>query len=132
MNTNTEAVLSAAGNVAHDVASQHGVKALQQGKDKLMADLKTVVSDAQALLKEAKDSSVEGIAGMPAYLEDRFGTVKENFNRVKDTIESKAKYATAATDTYVRENPWKSLGFVTAASFIVSVLVFSACARSGK
>ena len=34
------------------------------------------------------------------------------------------------TDLYVRENPWKSLGVVTAASVFVSLLLVSACAST--
>jgi ElaB/YqjD/DUF883 family membrane-anchored ribosome-binding protein len=124
MNGNLESALSTAGNDVRRAIDHTGVKA---SKDKLMLDLKAVVSDAQALLKEAADTSVGSIAGVPAYLEDRLCAVKDNFSRVKGTIESKAKSATAATDTYVRENPWKSLGFATAASVILSCLLISAC-----
>ncbi len=108
----------------------HGVKALQQSKDKLVADLKLVVDDAQALLKEAMDTSAEGITAVPAYLDDRFSAVKGNLRRVKGAIESGAKQATAVTHVYVQENPWKSIGIVTAASVIVSLLLLGACASS--
>ncbi len=115
---------------ASNPANAHGVKALQQSKDKLMTDLKTVVADAQALLKEAVDTSAEGFSAVPTYLEDRLSAVKSNFQSAKNTIESKAKQATAVTNVYVQENPWKSLGFVTAASVIVSVLLVSTCAST--
>ena len=115
-------------SVASTAASAHGVKALQQSKDKLLADLKAVVDDAQALLKEAVDTSAEGISAVPAYLEDRMNAVKSNFERVKSAIESKAKNATAVTNVYVQENPWKSMGIATAASVLVTILLVSACA----
>ena len=115
-------------SVASTAASVHGVKALQQSKDKLLADLKAVVDDAQALLKEAVDTSAEGISAVPAYLEDRMNAVKSNFERVKSAIESKAKNATAVTNVYVQENPWKAVGIAAAASVFVSILLVSACA----
>lgn len=115
---------------ASNPANSHGVKALQHSKDKLMTDLKTVVADAQALLKEAVDTSAEGFSAVPTYLEDRLSAVKSNFQSARSAIETKAKHATAATDEYVRENPWKSLGIVTAASIFVSVLLVSTCASA--
>jgi ElaB/YqjD/DUF883 family membrane-anchored ribosome-binding protein len=107
-----------------------GVKALQQSKDKLLADLKVVVDDAQALLKEAMDTSAEGITAVPAYLEDRMNAVRGNLQRVKGAIESRAKQATAVTHVYVQENPWKSIGLVAAASVIMSFLLLGACAST--
>ena len=118
MNTTVE-------NVASSI---HGLKAVQQSKDKLVADLKTVVNDAQALLKEAVETSAEGIGAVPAYLEDRMNAVKGNFHRAKDAFGATAKQATAATDEYIRENPWKSLGIISAASVLVSIALVSACA----
>jgi ElaB/YqjD/DUF883 family membrane-anchored ribosome-binding protein len=110
--------------------SAHGVKALQQSKDKLVADLKLVVDDAQALLKEAMDTSAEGIHAVPAYLEDRLNAVKGNLQRVKGAIESKAKQATTVTHVYVQENPWKSLGIVAAVSVMMSILLVGAVASA--
>lgn len=110
--------------------SGHGVKALQQSKDKLVADLKLVVDDAQALLKEAMDTSAEGINAVPAYLEDRLSAVKSNFQRVKGAIESRTKHATDVTHIYIQENPWKSLGIVAAASVMMSILLVGACAST--
>ena len=110
--------------------SIHGVKALQVSKDKLVADLKLVVDDAQALLREAMDTSAEGINAVPAYLEERLDAVKSNYQRVKGAIESRTKQATAVTHVYVQENPWKSLGIVAAASVIMSILLVGACATT--
>jgi ElaB/YqjD/DUF883 family membrane-anchored ribosome-binding protein len=117
MNTTVETIAS----------SIHGIKAVQQSKDKLVADVKIVVNDAQALLKEAVETSAEGIGAVPAYLEDRLSAVKGNFHRAKDAFGATAKQATAATDEYIRENPWKSFGFISAASILVSIAMVSAC-----
>jgi ElaB/YqjD/DUF883 family membrane-anchored ribosome-binding protein len=127
MRTDAEAMLSNAGNDARHAIEKRAVKPFREGKDKLLHDLKVVMNDAQALLKEATDSSAEGIAAVPAYLEDRLGAVKDNFHRAKSTIEATAKSATAATDMYVRKNPWKSLGFAAAVSIVLSCLLISAC-----
>lgn len=112
--------------------STHGVKALQQSKDKLVADLKLVVDDAQALLKEAMDTSAEGITAVPAYLEERLTAAKGNLQRVKAAIESKARQAKDVTHVYVQENPWKSIAIAAAASVIMSLLLLGACASNTK
>ena len=115
---------------ASTAESAHGVKALQQSKDKLLADLKTVMDDAQALLKEAVDKSAEGFTAVPAYLEDRLSAVKGNFQRARSAVEARAKQASTVTDVYVRENPWKSMGVVTAAGVLLSILLVSTCASA--
>jgi ElaB/YqjD/DUF883 family membrane-anchored ribosome-binding protein len=112
------------------LTNAHGVKVLQQSKDKLLADMKTVVDDAQALMKEAVDTSAQGINAVPAYLEDRLSAVKCNLQQVRSAFEAKAKQAGTVTDHYVRENPWKSLGVVTAASVFASILLVRACAST--
>jgi len=110
--------------------SQSRVTALHRGKDKLVLDLKAVADDAQALLKEVVNSSAETMAGVPTYLEQRFGTVKSNLQRAKGAMDAKAKQAAAATDQYVRGNPWKVMGFATAASVVVSFFLVRAWVRN--
>lgn len=127
MDANTQVVDIPPENDAHDTnLQQQGANALHRSKDKLLLDLKAVVKDAQALMKEAMDSSAESVAGVPAYLDDRLSAVKDNLQRVKGAMTAKAKHATAATDQYVRENPWRAIGFATAASVVISLLLVRA------
>jgi ElaB/YqjD/DUF883 family membrane-anchored ribosome-binding protein len=127
MDANTRAVDIPLENDAHDTSTrQHGAKALYRSKDKLLVDLKAVVEDAQALMKEAVDSSAESVAGVPAYLDDRLSAVKDNLQRVKGAMADQARHAAAATDQYVRENPWRSIGVATAASVVISLLLVRA------
>ncbi len=120
------------GSDAHQSIS----KALTRNKDRLLIDLKTVIEDAQALLKEAAESSTENIANVPAYLENRFDMVKGNLHRARAVIEQKAKYGADITDQYVKQNPWKSMGYVTAASLLLGALLASVWSplfgRSGR
>lgn len=95
----------------------------QPGKDKLLADLRAVADDAQTLLKEAMRSSAESLADMPPYLEDKLRAVKANLERGKHALEATARQATAATERYVQENPWRTIGIVVAASVVVSLLL---------
>ena len=101
-----------------------GATALEQGRDKLMNDLRAVIKDAQALLTDAVKLSTESV---PAYLEDKARAVKDNFQRARTTVEERTKNATVATETYVRENPWKALGYVAVTSALVSFLLVRAC-----
>ena len=127
MNAESTAVSAAteSGSNGRDL-HQSVSKALTRSKDRLLLDLKTMIDDAQELLKEAAESSTEYVADVPGYLENRFDMVKGNFHQARAAIEQKAKYATAATDRYVKENPWKSMGYATAATLLVSVLLVSA------
>lgn len=124
MNANNQAMNVSLENDTHEInARQQGAKALHQSKDKLLLDLKAVVEDAQMLMKEAVDASAESVAGVPTYLDDRLSAVKENLQRVKGAMAAKAKLATAETNRYVRENPWRAIGFAMAASVVISLLL---------
>ena len=129
MNTNSDAVV-AGSNTSNHGLNQHGRQALERGKDKLVLDLKAVADDAQALLKEIVDTSTESIAGVPAYLEERVGKIKGDLSRARDAIQSKARHATRSADNYVRENPWKTMGCIAAASVMLTVTLMSACAHT--
>jgi ElaB/YqjD/DUF883 family membrane-anchored ribosome-binding protein len=107
----------------HDTHPQ-AAQALHGGKDTIMRDLRTVIDDAQALLRDAVKLSTESV---PAYVEDKARLVKENLQRARTAVEERTKQATAATETYVRENPLKAIGYVAVASALVSFLFVRAC-----
>ena len=117
MNSETRAVYDA-------LAAKQG-KTLRQSsnfdsnRDKLLADLKLVVADADQLIREAAGASTESIAELRARLETKVAEVKAKLARAKAAVGGKAQYASDAAQAYVRANPWQSAGVLVAAAVIV-------------
>ncbi len=127
MDANTQTVDVPLEKDAHATTiRQHGAKALDRSKNKVLLELKAVVDDAQALLKESVDSSAESVAGIPAYLDDRLSAVKNNLQHVKGAMAANARHAAKTTEQYVRENPWRFIGLAAAASVVISLLLVRA------
>ena len=115
---------------------------VDSGKDKLLADLKLVVADAEAMIKEATDSSAAGFATLRAKFDIRLAETKAKIESaraaVSDKVDSaraavtdKAHQATAATHAYVKENPWQSAGILAAVGAHSGVLSRPAFGRDG-
>ena len=112
MNAETQAVRGAA-------------KQLNGQKDKLLADVKNVVADAENLLKKAKSSGAESYAAVRAELEDKLADTIVRLQEVQEELKARARYAARATDDYVHENPWKSMGAVAAVGIVVGLILSS-------
>jgi len=109
MNADTPAVRSAATQ-------------LNGQKDKL-AYIRTVVTDAENLLKQAKTTGAEGYAAVRAELEDKLADTVVRLQEVQEELKFRARYAARAADAYVHENPWKSMGILAAAGVLVGILL---------
>ena len=109
-------------NVTHSVRGT--AKQLNGQKDKLLADVKTMVADAENLLKKAKSTGVESYAAVRADLEDKLADTIVRLQEVQEELKTRVRYAARATDEYVHENPWKSMGVVAAAGIVIA-LIFS-------
>lgn len=110
MNTGTQAVRSTA-------------KQLNGQKDKLLADVKNVVADAENLLKQAKSTGAESYAAVRAELEDKLADTIVRLQEVQEEVKARARYAARATDDYVHENPWKSMGAVAAVGILIGLVL---------
>ena len=110
MNAGTQAVRGAA-------------KELNGQKDKLLADVKSVVADAENLLKKAKSTGAESYAAVRTELEDKLSETIVRLQEVQEELKARARYAARATDDYVHENPWKSMGVVAAAGILVGLIL---------
>lgn len=110
MNSDTRAVRSAATQ-------------LNGQKDKLVADIRTVVTDAEDLLRQAKDTGSEGYAAVRSQLEDKLADTVVRLQEAQEELRFRARYAARAADEYVRDNPWKSMGVVAAAGILVGILL---------
>lgn len=110
MNAETQAARGAAGQ-------------MNGHKDKLVADIKTVVADAQAMLKQATAHGGESYAAVRAELEDRLAETMAHMQELQEELQFRARQAARVADEYVHENPWKSIGLVAAAGLLVGLLL---------
>ena len=92
-------------------------------RDQLAADLKAVVSDAEALLQATKGEAGERIAAVRARAEESLKAAKSRLSEMEHSIVDQAKEATKAADDYVREHPWTAVGIAAAVGVVVGVLL---------
>ena len=79
-------------------------------KDKLVADLKMVISDAEELLLATAAQAGEKASAARARITESLKVAKEKLAIAEDIALDKAKAAARATDDYVHENPWAAVG----------------------
>lgn len=92
-------------------------------KEKLVSDLKVVVADAEELLRITAGQAGEKAAELRARLERRLADTKLALAEAQEVIVDKAKAVGRATDDYVHDNPWKSVGIAAGIGFVVGLLI---------
>jgi ElaB/YqjD/DUF883 family membrane-anchored ribosome-binding protein len=92
-------------------------------RDKLMNDLKVVVSDAEELLKLTAGDVSEGTASLRARLQERLSQSKHTLLDLQATATEKVKAAGHVADDYVHENPWRSVAIGAGVGMIVGLLM---------
>ena len=92
-------------------------------REKLMADMRVVVSDAEELLKMTADEVGESALALRERLKDRMAQAKDSLVSLQAAATEKAKEAGHAADEYVHEHPWKSVAISAGVGVIVGMLI---------
>ena len=92
-------------------------------KDKLVADLKVVVADAEELLRATASQAGEKVSAARQRIEASLATAKVKLTEAEEALLEKSKEAAKAADEYVRENPWQAVGVAAAAGLVLGVLI---------
>ncbi len=92
-------------------------------KDKLMADLRVVISDAEELLRLGAEQTGTSATEWRAKVEDRLGRAKMKLADLQDSAVAKARAAGHAADDYVHEHPWKAISAAAGLGMIVGLLI---------
>ncbi len=97
----------------------------QVSREKLMGDLKTVMADAEELLKATASQTGERITAIRARAEESLKAAKARLIEQEEAALAKTKAAAKATDEYVRANPWKAVAIAALAGLILGILAAS-------
>ena len=92
-------------------------------KDKLVADLKVVVADAEELLKATASHAGEKVAAAREKIGESLREAKYQLSRAEEAIIDRTKQAAKATDEYVQENPWRAVGIAAGVGLVVGLLI---------
>jgi ElaB/YqjD/DUF883 family membrane-anchored ribosome-binding protein len=88
-----------------------------------MSDLRLVIADAEELLRLTADQAGESAAELRGRVQGRIQQAKADLLHLQQAAVDKVKAAGHATDEFVHENPWKSIGVAAGVGLVVGLLI---------
>ena len=91
--------------------------------DKLIEDLKVVIRDAEALIKATSAQTGEKIQEVRAKAEESLRQAKVRLTAAEAEALKQVREVADATEEYVRDNPWQSIGIAAGVGLLLGVLI---------
>ena len=92
-------------------------------RNELITDAKSLMADADEIVKSMASASGEKLADLGEKLRAKLRVAKEKIADAQYAVADKAKAAARATDDYVHDNPWQAVGAAAAVGFVLGLLV---------
>ncbi|MFD1711986.1 DUF883 domain-containing protein [Ottowia sp. GY511] len=92
-------------------------------KEQLVANLRRVISDAEDLLAATAGQTDTKIAELRARAKENLSMAREKLADADAAVRARARLAATATDEYVHDNPWSSIGAAAALGILIGVLL---------
>lgn len=92
-------------------------------RDKLVQDMKVVISDAEDLLRATANQAGEKISVARERIEDSLHQAKVKLAEAEALVSERAKEAARYTDEYVHENPWRAIGVAAGIGLLLGLLI---------
>ncbi len=88
-------------------------------REQLIRDFKILVTDAEALLKATFDQSGNNIEEARSRTEETIRAAKARMAEVQEDVLNRTTATAKATDKYVHENPWESVGVAAVVGILI-------------
>ena len=92
-------------------------------KEKLAADLKVVVADAEELLRATASQAGEKVGAARERIQVSLAAARVKLAEAERAMLDKTKQAAKATDEYVHEHPWHAVGVAAVLGFLLGALI---------
>ena len=97
--------------------------ALNASREKLVADLKLLMTDTEELLRATASQVGDKVAPLRERIQASAASAKSRLVEFERAGVEKTRETVNVADNYVRDNPWVSIGFAAAGAFVVGVLI---------
>jgi ElaB/YqjD/DUF883 family membrane-anchored ribosome-binding protein len=92
-------------------------------KERLVGDLKSLIADAEELLKATTSQAGEAVAAARQKIEQSLIEGKKALSDAEQIVMQRSKEAADIADDYVRENPWSAIGIAAGLGLLVGMLM---------
>lgn len=91
--------------------------------DQLVSDLKTVMNDAEDLLRATSTQTGERVQEVRARAEQSLRQARARVTEIEQEALRAAREMADATEEYVRDNPWQSIGVAAGVGLLLGLLI---------
>jgi ElaB/YqjD/DUF883 family membrane-anchored ribosome-binding protein len=92
-------------------------------RDKLIADLKAVISDADALIRATAGQAGEKISVARAKAEQGLKVARERLGELEGQVVARGREAAQTADKFVRDQPWTAVGIGAGIGLLIGLLI---------
>jgi ElaB/YqjD/DUF883 family membrane-anchored ribosome-binding protein len=92
-------------------------------REKLVTDVKVVLSDAEDLLRATAADASERVKSLRPKLEESVRSAKARVAETERAVLDRTKAAAAATDRFAHDNPWKTAGVAGAVGLLLGLVI---------
>ncbi|GAB4165451.1 MAG: YqjD family protein [Rhodocyclaceae bacterium] len=92
-------------------------------REKLVTDFRVVIADAEELLRLTANQAGDKVADLRLRVQDHLAAARAKLAETEAAIVDQTKAVARATDDYVHDNPWRSMGIAAGIGFLVGLLI---------
>ena len=92
-------------------------------KQKLVSDMKIVVSDAEEILRATAGVAGEKMVDLRERIGERLQEAKLRIADAEAALVDRTKAAAHAADDYVNENPWQAVGIAAGVGLLLGLVI---------
>lgn len=104
-----------------DHATSHEDK--QIVAESLIGEFKSLMADAEALIKATEDHPGEAISSIRNKAMETLAGAKESLSGVEGKLVDKAKVVAEGADDFVHRNPWEAVGVAAGLGLLIGLFI---------
>ena len=94
-----------------------------EAQEQLVANLRRVIADAEDLLVATAGQTDSKVTELRARAKENLLVAREKLADAEAALRARARQAAVATDDYVHDHPWSSIGAAAALGMLIGVLL---------
>lgn len=96
---------------------------MDSARDKLIGDIREVLSDVDSLFRQAGESTGDEARELRARAESALKRAADRISSVERDLVRRGREAAHSTDEWVHQNPWSSIGIGAGIGLLLGMLI---------